>query len=326
MHPQILVKIVRTSLIHFHVECVTEIFAARAFFYRMQHNTAKPKDDDDDDISNPSSQAKRLSLSPTTFHYSSTCTTGITTINKKEFLRMTSPLSTMKMLETAIVDLECRLGLQPGESKGNQNQQQPQKKPKKKAQPPKKNNNNNKQPAGPSPEELAAQPEICKLEFKVGVITKVWEHPMADKLYCEEIDVGEESPRQIASGLRPHFTLEEMMGQRLLVVSNLKAKNLVKFKSHGMVLCAAQSKEDGSETVEFVEPPEDAKPGEVVRFEGLAKPMPLAASQVEKKKVFRKCLEGLTTDEGGIATWNGHKFMVGDSYCKAKTICNGPMR
>lgn len=233
----------------------------------------------------------------------------------------------MKMLETAIVDLECRLGLKPGESKGNQNNQQQQqqpKKPKKKPNQPKKKNN--KQPAGPSPEELAAQPEICKLEFKVGVITKVWEHPMADKLYCEEIDVGEETPRQIASGLRPHFTLEEMMGQRLLVVSNLKAKNLVKFKSHGMVLCAAAAKEDGSETVEFVEPPSDAKPGDGVTFEGLAKPMPLAPSQVEKKKVFLNCLEGLKTDAQGIATWNGHKFVVGESYCKAKTICDGPMR
>ena len=60
----------------------------------------------------------------------------------------------------------------------------------------------------------------------------------ADKLYCEEIDVGEEEgPRQIASGLRPHFTLEQMQGQRLLVVANLKKKNLLGFKSHGMYVC-----------------------------------------------------------------------------------------
>ena len=239
-------------------------------------------------------------------------------------------MNSMKLLDTAILDLECRLGLKPGQpvagsknsgqKKGNNPNQ-----PKKKKQP---KNNNNKQPAGPSPEELAAQPEICKLQFKVGVITKVWNHPNADKLYCEEIDVGEESPRQIASGLRPHFSLEEMMGQRLLVVANLKAKNLVKFKSHGMVLCAAHTNEDGTERVEFVEPPESAQPGDTVTFEGLAKPMPLAPSQVEKKKVFVNCLEGLKTDAEGIATWNGHKFVVnGDgNYCKAKTIQNGPMR
>ena len=66
-------------------------------------------------------------------------------------------------------------------------------------------------------------PDICKLEFKVGLITKVWTHPDADKLYCEEIDCGEEGgPRQIASGLRKHYTEEEMLGKRVLVVANLK--------------------------------------------------------------------------------------------------------
>eukprot|EP00531_Pseudo-nitzschia_arenysensis_P008131 CAMPEP_0116148090 /NCGR_PEP_ID=MMETSP0329-20121206/18144_1 /TAXON_ID=697910 /ORGANISM="Pseudo-nitzschia arenysensis, Strain B593" /LENGTH=234 /DNA_ID=CAMNT_0003644145 /DNA_START=86 /DNA_END=790 /DNA_ORIENTATION=+ len=234
----------------------------------------------------------------------------------------------MKMLETAIVDLECRLGLKPGEAlSGKSNKSNKNNKNNKN----KKQNNNNKkknQPSGPSAEELASQPEICKLEFKVGVITKVWEHPNATKLYCEEIDVGEEGgPRQIASGLRPHFSLEQMMGQRLLVVANLKAKNLVKFKSHGMVLCAAKTNEDGSETVEFVEPPEGSKPGDLVSFEGLAKPIPLAPSQVEKKKIFMKCMEGMKTDDEGIATWNGHKFVVGEgNYCRAKTVSNGPMR
>ena len=65
-------------------------------------------------------------------------------------------------------------------------------------------------------------PEICKLEFKVGQIVRVWIHPEADKLYCEEIDVGEAEPRLIASGLRKHYSLEEMLGKRVIVVSNLK--------------------------------------------------------------------------------------------------------
>jgi aminoacyl tRNA synthase complex-interacting multifunctional protein 1 len=112
------------------------------------------------------------------------------------------------------------------------------------------------------------------------------------------------------------------------VVANLKAKNLVKFKSHGMVLCAARDNGDGTgETVEFVEPPLSAKPGDVVTFDGLPNPIPLAPSQVEKKKVFGNCLEGLRTDGEGIATWKGHKFVVGEgNYCRTKTVCNGPMR
>ena len=68
---------------------------------------------------------------------------------------------------------------------------------------------------------------------------QVWNHPEADKLFCEEIDVGEEGgPRQITSGLREHYTLEEMQDRKVLVVCNLKAAKIVGFNSNGMVLAA----------------------------------------------------------------------------------------
>ncbi len=71
---------------------------------------------------------------------------------------------------------------------------------------------------------------VNALDFRVGIITKVSKHETADKLYCEEIDIGEAEPRQIASGLVPHYTVEEMLGRRLIVVANLKPRNLVGFK------------------------------------------------------------------------------------------------
>ncbi|KAL3943142.1 MAG: hypothetical protein SGBAC_002791 [Bacillariaceae sp.] len=207
----------------------------------------------------------------------------------------------IEVVDKAIADLEARLGLQPGQSVNtNKNSN-------------KKQNNNKKnakkqqsKPATPP----ADQPDICKLEFKVGVITKVWNHPEADKLYCEEIDVGEESVRQIASGLR------------LLVVSNLKAKNLVRFKSHGMVLCAKETLEDGTERCEFVQPPEGAPIGEVVTFDGLPKPHPLSGAQVDKKKVWVACAQNMKSNEDCVATWSGHAFMTSAGPCKTKTIKN----
>lgn len=241
-------------------------------------------------------------------------------------------VSALDLVDEAIADLQARLNLNPSATKGgaggganakanNNNKKQG-------------NDNNNKKGGKPKQpqqakkaEPPADQPDICKLEFKVGVITKVWLHETADKLYCEEIDVAEEEgPRQIASGLRPHFTLEQMQGQRLLVVANLKKRNLLGFKSHGMVLCAAQTKDDGTEQVEFVEPPEGAKIGELVQFEGLPPTFPVSASQVDKKKVFQACAEGMMTSEEGVATWNGHAFMTSAGPCKAKTIKGGAMR
>jgi len=241
-------------------------------------------------------------------------------------------VSALDLLDDVIAELEARLNLNPGEvvTVDDDDADSKEKKPK---DPKQKANNNNKNKAHEKKTAPTAppvdQPEICKLEFKVGCITKVWVHEKADKLYCEEIDVGEDTgPRRIASGLRPHFTEEQMLGQRLLVVSNLKAKNLVGFKSHGMVLCAAQTVDEstGAERVEFVEPPPGAPIGEVVTFQGLPAPQPFSAAQVEKKKVFAACLEGMRTTEDCLAAWNGHVFMTSAGPCRTKTISGGPMR
>ena len=169
-------------------------------------------------------------------------------------------------------------------------------------------------------------PAICHIEFKVGVITKVWKHPEADKLWCEEIDCGEEAVRQISSGLVPHYNEAGMLGRRLLVVANLKAKNLKGFKSHGMVLCAASANEDGSEKVQFVEPPVGAPLGEVIQYEGLPPTKPQSAAQVLKKKLFEAAVPDLATNEKYEGTWKGHVFMTTAGPCKCIDIALGAMR
>lgn len=230
----------------------------------------------------------------------------------------------LDLIDAAIADLEGKLHLSPGAiSLPTSTPSKAKSKQEKKKQPkPQKQKKNQPSPSTKNEN----QPDICKLEFKVGEIVKVWDHPDADKLYCEEINVGEDEPRQIASGLRPHFTEEQMLGQRLLVVSNLKPKNLKGFKSHGMVLCAAQSQEDGSERVEFVEPPDGAPVGEVVTFEGLPTPEPWSAAQVEKKKVFQACMPGMKTTQDCVATWDGHAFLTTHGPCKTASIAGGVLR
>jgi len=85
------------------------------------------------------------------------------------------------------------------------------------------------------------QPEFTKLDIRVGKIVKVWNHESAEKLFCEEVDLaeeGEDGPRQITSGLRSFYTLEEMQDRKVLVVCNLKAAKIQGFTSNGMVLAA----------------------------------------------------------------------------------------
>lgn len=51
---------------------------------------------------------------------------------------------------------------------------------------------------------------ISRLDIRVGVITEVQKHPDADSLYVEKIDVGEEQPRTVVSGLVKFIPLEEI--------------------------------------------------------------------------------------------------------------------
>ena len=92
----------------------------------------------------------------------------------------------------------------------------------------KKKNAKGKEPTGPL---------FTQVDVRVGKIVKVWNHPEAERLYCEEIDVGEEVPRQIASGLREHYSLEEMEGEDDLRHLQLEACEACWFqvKRHGAV-------------------------------------------------------------------------------------------
>ena len=164
-------------------------------------------------------------------------------------------------------------------------------------------------------------PPISALDIRVGRITKVWEHPEADKLYCEEIDVGEGEPRQVASGLRPYMNPEDMEGRMVLVLCNLKERKMVGFPSHGMVLCASNA--DHTD-VKFVNPPVDAKVGERVTvpdfdFEG-EEGEPFAENKIGKKKVFEKLAPFLVTNKYGVPEFLGRPFLTSAGVCTSAII------
>lgn len=170
--------------------------------------------------------------------------------------------------------------------------------------------------AAADPKDSYDGPPISALDIRVGRVTKVWEHPEADKLFCEEIDVGEDEPRQIASGLKPFMKPEDLEGRKVLVLCNLKARKLVGFPSHGMVLCASNT--DHTE-VKLVAPPEDAQIGERVtvpdfNFEG-DEGQPFAENKIGKKKVFEKIAPHLKTSQYGVPEFLGRPLMTSAGVC-----------
>ncbi len=80
--------------------------------------------------------------------------------------------------------------------------------------------------------------DFSKLELKVGTIVSCEKHPKADKLLVEQIDLGDET-RQIVSGIAQFYKPEELLGKKVIVVTNLKPAVLRGVESQGMILCAA---------------------------------------------------------------------------------------
>jgi methionyl-tRNA synthetase len=107
------------------------------------------------------------------------------------------------------------------------------------------------------------------VDLRVAKITQIDRHPEADKLYIETIDIGQEEPRQIVSGLVPHYTEEQLLGKHIILVYNLKPAKLRGVKSQGMLLAASKEDADGQETVEVLFAPW-AKPGDRVEVSGLS--------------------------------------------------------
>ena len=90
-------------------------------------------------------------------------------------------------------------------------------------------------PEAKAPIEFA---DFQKLDLRVGHILSAKQHPNADKLLCFEVDLGEEKPRQIVSGIAAHFKPEELAGRKVVVVANLPPRKLRGVESQGMILTA----------------------------------------------------------------------------------------
>ena len=80
--------------------------------------------------------------------------------------------------------------------------------------------------------------DFMKVELRACIITKVEDHPDADKLYVVKVDDGSESGRTICAGLKPYYSKESMEGKSVVVVCNLEPRKLRGVMSEGMLLAA----------------------------------------------------------------------------------------
>lgn len=86
-------------------------------------------------------------------------------------------------------------------------------------------------------EEFITIDEFDKIKLKVAEVVSVEDHPNADKLLVLKLKLGDET-RQVVSGIKKYYNKEELVGKKVVVVTNLKPIKLRGVESHGMVLAA----------------------------------------------------------------------------------------
>ena len=102
--------------------------------------------------------------------------------------------------------------------------------------------------------------DFMKVQLRVGEILKCEEVPKSKKLLCLQVKIGSEV-KQIVSGIKQHYSAEEMVGKKVVVVANLKPAKLAGVLSEGMLLCA----EDAEGNLSLLTPEKDMPNGAEIR-------------------------------------------------------------
>lgn len=98
--------------------------------------------------------------------------------------------------------------------------------------------------------------DFAKLQFQVGEIIACEEVPKSKKLLCSKVRIGSQV-KQVVSGIKQHYSAQEMVGKKVMVLVNLKPATLAGVVSEGMLLCA----EDAEGNLALMTPEKDMPAG-----------------------------------------------------------------
>ncbi|XP_078345985.1 uncharacterized protein LOC144631429 [Oculina patagonica] len=167
----------------------------------------------------------------------------------------------------------------------------------------------------------SSEPDVSRIDFRVGKILSAKHHPDADTLFVEEIDVGEETPRTVCSGLVGSVPLEELQDRVVIVMCNLKPVKMRGITSQAMVMCAVS---EDRKFFELLDPPNGSVPGDRVVFDGF--PGEPDRQLNPKKKVWDQVKPHLLTNDAGVACYKDVPFTVpGKGVCTSRKLFKAPI-
>ena len=150
-----------------------------------------------------------------------------------------------------------------------------------------------------------------KVILKVSKIVEVKKHPNGDKLYILQLDTGEPERRQIVSSIVPYYTIDELLGHNIILVSNLKPANFRGVKSNGMLLAASEAGDEEHKTCELIFA-DDLEVGSVIEFDN-QEPVEKITTYLKPEHFFAlpmKTIDGTVCVEGQPLGYGGKHLKV----------------
>ncbi len=101
--------------------------------------------------------------------------------------------------------------------------------------------------------------DVKALGLRIGEIVEVQPHPNADRLYVLKVKIGEEE-RTLVAGIKSSYKEEELIGKKIVVITNLRPATIRGVESQGMLLAA-----DGGDVISLLTVDRDVPSGSEVR-------------------------------------------------------------
>lgn len=160
---------------------------------------------------------------------------------------------------------------------------------------------------------------VEKAKLVVGKVVEVGHVENSDKLYLCQVDVGEEAPRQVVTGLRKFVPENELKDAMVLTIVNLKPAKLAGQASVAMIL-ATEYEAEGETKVKLVRVPEGAKCGDVVTPAGTA---PSATYPKECKSKFWDAVKEKLAVKDGKAMYGDKVLSCEAGECTVTDVPSG---
>jgi aminoacyl tRNA synthase complex-interacting multifunctional protein 1 len=145
---------------------------------------------------------------------------------------------------------------------------------------------------------------FARVDLRVGKIVKVEKHPNADRLYVEYVDLDEEEPRVVVSGLVEHVPIDELQDRLCIFICNLKPATLCKVLSSAMLLVA----KDETGLLEPLIPPAGCVAGDRISIDGVT---PQPDEVIKPKDTTWESVRTLLAMTNGIAHYESSPLIAG---------------